>query len=45
MLVTVHGSTSSTDLGVSSNYSREKREGRRKEGFHMNSNCIWVSRT
>ena len=43
--VKLHGSTFSTDLGVSSNYSCENHEGRRGEGFHMNRNWIWISRS
>jgi len=34
------GTTISADLGGSSNYSKEKLEGRSGKGFHMNS--IWI---
>jgi len=35
----------SADLGGSSKYSTENFEGRRGEGFHVNSNWAWVSRS
>ena len=35
----------SADLGGSSKYSNENFEGRRGEGFHMNSSWMWVSRS
>ena len=35
----------SADLGGSSKYSNENFEDRRGEGFHVNSNWTWVSRS
>ena len=35
----------SADLGGSSKYSNENFEGRSGEGFHVNSNWTWVSRS
>ena len=39
------GTVSSADLGGSSKYSNENFEDRRGEGFHVNSNWTWVSRS
>jgi len=39
------GTGSSADLGGSSNYSNENFEGRSGEGFHVNSNWSWVTRS
>ena len=36
---------SSADLGGSSEYSNENFEDRSGEGFHVNSNWTWVSRS
>ena len=36
---------SSADLGGSSKYSNENFEDRSGEGFHVNSNWTWVSRS
>ena len=36
---------SSVDLGGSSKYSNGNLEGRSGEGFHVNSNWTWVSRS
>jgi hypothetical protein len=36
---------SSADLGGSSKHSNENFEDRRGEGFHVNSNWTWVSRS
>ena len=35
--VSLHGAAIGTDLGGSSKYSNESFEGRRGEGFHVNS--------
>ena len=35
----------SADLGGSSKYSNENFEDRSGEGFHVNSNWTWVSRS
>jgi len=35
----------STDLGCSSKYSAENAEDRSGEGFHVNSDWSWVSRS
>ena len=35
----------SADLGGSSKHSNENFEDRRGEGFHVNSNWTWVSRS
>ena len=43
--VSLHGAASGTDLGGSSKYSSESLEGRSGEGFHVNSNWTWVSRS
>ena len=37
--------TCSADLGGSSKHSNENFEDRRGEGFHVNSNWTWVSRS
>ena len=37
--------TPSADLGGSSKYSNENFEDRSGEGFHVNSNWTWVSRS
>ena len=39
------GTVSSTDLGGSSKYSNKIFEGRGGEGFHVNSNWTWVTRS
>ena len=41
----IHGTASSADLGGSSNYLNEIFEDRSGEGFHVNSNWTWVSRS
>ena len=43
--VSLGGTASSADLGGSSKYSNENFEGRSGEGFHVNSNWTWVSRS
>ena len=43
--VSLSETASSADLGGSSKYSNENFEGRRGEGFHMNSSWMWVSRS
>ena len=43
--VNLAGTTCSADLGGSSKYSNENFEDRRREGFHVNSNWTWVSRS
>ena len=43
--VSLHETASSADLGGSSKYSNENFEDRRGEGFHVNSNWTWVSRS
>ena len=43
--VSLGQTASSADLGGSSKYSNENFEGRRGEGFHMNSSWMWVSRS
>ena len=43
--VSLHGTVSSADLGGSSKHSNENFEDRRGEGFHVNSNWTWVSRS
>ena len=43
--VSLHGTVSSADLGGSSKHSNEIFEDRRGEGFHVNSNWTWVSRS
>lgn len=43
--VSLPGAATGTDLGGSSKYSSEILEGRRGEGFHVNSTCTWVSRS
>ena len=40
-----HETASSADLGGSSKYSNENFEDRSGEGFHVNSNWTWVSRS
>lgn len=39
------GTCSSADLGGSSKYSNETFEDRSGEGFHVNSDWTWVSRS
>ena len=39
------GAATGADLGGSSKYSNENFEGRSGEGFHVNSNWTWVSRS
>ena len=43
--VSLRGTASSADLGGSSKYSNENFEDRSGEGFHVNSNWTWVSRS
>jgi len=43
--VTLSAAVSSADLGDSSEYSNENFEGRSGEGFHVNSDWTWVSRS
>ena len=43
--VSLSETASSADLGGSSKYSNENFEDRRGEGFHVNSNWTWVSRS
>jgi hypothetical protein len=43
--VSLHETCSGADLGGSSKYSNENFEDRRGEGFHVNSNWTWVSRS
>jgi hypothetical protein len=43
--VSLGETASSADLGGSSKYSNENFEDRRGEGFHVNSNWTWVSRS
>ena len=43
--VNLGGTASSADLGGSSKHSNENFEDRRGEGFHVNSNWTWVSRS
>ena len=43
--VSLHGPAPSADLGGSSKHSNENFEDRRGEGFHVNSNWTWVSRS
>ena len=43
--VSLSETVSSADLGGSSKYSNENFEGRSGEGFHVNSNWTWVSRS
>ena len=43
--VSLGEAASSADLGGSSKYSNENFEDRRGEGFHVNSNWTWVSRS
>ena len=43
--VSLGEAVSSADLGGSSKYSNENFEDRRGEGFHVNSNWTWVSRS
>ena len=43
--VSPHETASSADLGGSSKYSNENFEDRSGEGFHVNSNWTWVSRS
>ena len=43
--VSLGGTASSADLGGSSKHSNENFEDRRGEGFHVNSNWTWVSRS
>ena len=43
--VTLGETGSSADLGGSSKYSNENFEDRSGEGFHVNSNWTWVSRS
>ena len=43
--VSLGGTASSADLGGSSKYSNENFEGRRKRGFHENSNWSWVTQS
>ena len=43
--VSLRGTASSADLGGSSKHSNENFEDRRGEGFHVNSNWTWVSRS
>ena len=45
LYVNMHGTASSADLGGRSNYLNETFEDRRGEGFHVNSNWTWVSRS
>ena len=43
--VSLGGTAFSADLGGSSKHSNENFEDRRGEGFHVNSNWTWVSRS
>ena len=43
--VSLHETDSGADLGGSSKYSNENFEDRRGDGFHVNSNWTWVSRS
>ena len=43
--VTLRETAFSADLGGSSKHSNENFEDRRGEGFHVNSNWTWVSRS
>ena len=43
--VILGGRAFSADLGGSSKHSNENFEDRRGEGFHVNSNWTWVSRS
>ena len=43
--VSLSETASSADLGGSSKYSNENFEDRSGEGFHVNSNWTWVSRS
>ena len=43
--VMLGGRAFSADLGGSSKHSNENFEDRRGEGFHVNSNWTWVSRS
>ena len=43
--VRLHETDPSADLGGSSKHSNENFEDRRGEGFHVNSNWTWVSRS
>ena len=43
--VSLRETSSSADLGGSSKHSNENFEDRRGEGFHVNSNWTWVSRS
>ena len=43
--VSLCGAVFSADLGGSSKHSNENFEDRRGEGFHVNSNWTWVSRS
>ena len=43
--VSLGETASGADLGGSSKYSNENFEGRSGEGFHVNSNWTWVSRS
>ena len=43
--VSLREKASSADLGGSSKHSNENFEDRRGEGFHVNSNWTWVSRS
>ena len=43
--VSLGETASSADLGGSSKYSNENFEDRSGEGFHVNSNWTWVSRS
>ena len=43
--VSLRETAPSADLGGSSKYSNENFEDRSGEGFHVNSNWTWVSRS
>ena len=43
--VSLRETAPSADLGGSSKHSNENFEDRRGEGFHVNSNWTWVSRS
>ena len=43
--VILGGAATGADLGGSSKYSNENFEDRSGEGFHVNSNWTWVSRS
>ena len=43
--VRVRGTSASADLGGRSKYSKGYFEGRRGDGFHVNSNWTWVRRS